>query len=1255
MLALCAGAVQVNERLSETPPPPKPLGEGAGGPPGAPAVGALGYRGEWGPACAIADAIPSANAEMTTSEIEAADEWARSAGIQWTPDQRRAAICLDRDVLVTAGAGSGKTSTLVDRYLWLVHQGFAPRRILAITFTEKAALEMRSRVRAAVAGQAQSFAQGDPERRALWAGAEAQIEAARIGTIHGLCAEILRAHPAEAAVDPAFEVADEARARLLKAEAVEDALTWAPTSAAVAPLFDRFSTFVLRQVLARLLERRLEACAAIDGLSAPTYASTSAAATSASAVADALRAAVTAGPLADRIAELRALGAAGSLVDDAGATLADQIDGLLHTWDLLEAALTAGDVAGAAVKLFTSRREHMKRGAGKHRSRAKACLAEIQTAYDAQVDPWLSGKDSQDRPPDPEAEAWFAADQLRLIELFRQAESTYRAALDARRALDFDDLESGAARLLTLPAVRKRWHSAIGAILVDEFQDTNARQVEIVEALCGPALDGRLFVVGDARQSIYRFRGADVAAFQRMGTAFEARGALSVLLNLSFRSHTALVRVLDSVLSRCSDNPGAEAPVSGTMQTTSTGLTANRAEPRPGVQSPFVELVLGAGVDAEGGRRIAAAALADRLLALRVAEEIDRWEDVALLFRASSGFAAYEAAFEDRAIPFVTVAGIGFYERPEIRDILNILRALAEPWNDLAMAGLLRSPAIGLTDGALVGLRWDADRRTKRRLGAALGDPAALEQLAPADRAHAQRAHAVIADLGPLVDRLPVAELLKAVVDRLDYRAVLATGGSRLWRNLDKLLADARGSRLVRVRAFLDYVRALSDVGAREGEAATENAGALQLMTIHKAKGLEFPVVVIADAAYAHQAGGARVYLDPTIGPAAKPDRVDSPPLAWRLSAWRDQEASDAETGRLLYVAATRAREKLLVSGHVTGGGDKAWSTRGWLKTILEAAGADLAAACAAPGTLHAWSLADGGEVGLLTQTAAAEGQGGLLTTPAAEWPESAEKPLWSHEPAAAVASPATPIEPQTDDAPTTSQPGASTGEGAQSEVQPAPQADEDRTGRLQRVTGLHYAPGEAVGTLVHRAIERWWFPGDPRLDRLWKAETARLGLVDPAQCDEALARANELLARLHADPLWAEIEAADERRHELPYVSRIKNDDRIDSGRIDLLYRRGTDWTIVDFKTDAVADEDALRQLLDGEVASEGAGDGAPTRNPVRSTDRSSYRAQIRRYAAATRALAEIAPALRLCFLDFRGTVHVVDVDATGDPRSID
>ena len=1112
-----------------------------------------------------------------------------------TPDQFRAATCAGRDVLVTAGAGSGKTRTLVARYLWLVHQGRSPRRILAITFTEKAALEMRHRVRDAVSGLAAEAR--DPEARRRWADAESQMEAARIGTIHALCAEILRAHPAEAGVDPGFEVADEARTRLLQAQAVDDALAWAAAEPAVERLLDRFTVPALRRLLSTLLEKRLDARAAADAL-APGLASR--------AVLDAVRSAVR-GPLADPIAGIRGMRAGPDWADDASPRLAEQIEALLAAWDRLEAALAAGDWVGAAACLFAARREHMGLQAGGKASQTKAHLASLRAAYDGCAGGWLGGAANDDAPPDPAVESDFEADQARLIALFHHAEDAYCDGLAVRHALDFDDLEAEALALLALPAVRARWQRAVDAILVDECQDTNARQLAIVKALRGDGGgaapgDGRLFVVGDARQSIYRFRGADVAAFQRLFADFEARGALAVVLDCSFRAHAALCDTFDALLPHCmgaevGGEGGRDGPpgAAGAAIVGYIPLRADRVEPRAGVAAPFVELVIGGGADAAEGRPVAARALADRLVGLRTAGEFEDWGDVALLFRAASGFPSYEAALEARGIPFVTVAGAGFYERPETRDLLNILVALAEPWNDLAVAGLLRSPAFGLTDAALYHLRRVPGRDGWRPLRDALDDRDVLGRLGARDRDAAVRAVAAVAELAPLVDRLPVAEVLKHVIDRLDYRAVLATGPSRLWRNVDKLLADARASRLVQARAFLEYVQALRAVGVREGEAAAAAAGAVRLMTIHKAKGLEFPLTVIADAAYQRSPGGAAVLVDAVLGLAFNPDRPEGVPLAWRLAQWHDREAGRAETDRLLYVAATRACEKLLVSGHATSR-KSGWSTNGWLKAFVAAAGIDLGAAMAAPGEARVAALPNGRGIAVLVAVDAEPpgAAAGVAPEAAAAWPSSHAKELY----------------------------------GAISEP-PRDRADPDMDegpARLWRVAGGRTAPGAVIGTLVHRAIERWCFPSDPRLETLLTVAALDNGLIDDAQRDDAIREATALLTRLRAHPLWDAIDGAVERRHEVPYTRRLARG-CIESGAIDLLYRDANGWAIVDFKTDEVDDDGALMALIDGTRGKPG------------------YRAQVRRYAAAVGELLGAEPRVQLCFLDYCGAVRLVPV----------
>ncbi len=191
--------------------------------------------------------------------------------------------------------------------------------------------------------------------------------------------------------------------------------------------------------------------------------------------------------------------------------------------------------------------------------------------------------------------------------------------------------------------------------------------------------------------------------------------------------------------------------------------------------------------------------------------QILAWSEVTLLFRASTSFPVYEDAFEEAGIPYVTVAGQGFYDRPEISDVLNLLRVLADPWDELALAGLLCSPAFGLHQVGLAQLRWQGDQ--KAPLYQVLqGDLSGLEET---DRAVAGRAKAFLEALLPWVDRIPVAELLQRVVTWTNYRAILAAGSHRLWRNLDKLLADAQASGVVQVQAFLEYLGTLKD-SARE-------------------------------------------------------------------------------------------------------------------------------------------------------------------------------------------------------------------------------------------------------------------------------------------------------------------------------------------------------------------------------------------------------------------------------------------------------
>ncbi|MGA2111126.1 MAG: UvrD-helicase domain-containing protein [Anaerolineales bacterium] len=1085
-----------------------------------------------------------------------------------TEKQRQAAGAKGHDVLVTAGAGSGKTRTLVARYMSLLEGGVSPRQILAITFTEKAAREMRNRVRAAVQSQVKEAK--DEERRTDWSGLGSRMDAARIGTIHSFCAEVLRAHPAQAGVDPEFEVIEEGTAAMLLQEAVEETLAWAAQNPGLVPLFSSFSPMVLSQVLSFLLKRRLEVARALESGSGKE--------TGRLAVHSALAAWVTSAEVSGCIQELTLLAERGTLAEEAGLKLAEQVGALLQDWQAMQATLSSGDPLATAARLFALRRDRMALNVGKRDSRAKAGLSRLRELYEGQLGPWLGGSKSDDRPPDAAAETRLAQDFPRMAALFHQAEQSYRQSLDEKSALDFDDLEQKALRLLEDPEIRQEWQGQFSAVLVDEFQDTNDRQRAIINALWGET-PGRLFVVGDARQSIYRFRGADVTVFRKMGKSIESRGGETIELGLTFRAHQELLAVLDQLVPAImgeGEDPGRLYAVAYTP------LTAYRSEPRAGVSSPFVEFILGAGADADAARPWAAQALVRRLCELRSVGQIQAWDDVALLFRASTGFAFYEDALEDAGLPFVTVAGRGFYDRPEVRDLLNILQALANPWDDLALAGLLRSPAFGMTDAGLYRLRFHG--KSLRPIRDALRTD--LQALDSDDQAAAKCAGEFLEALTPLVDRLPVAELLKKTIDLADYRTALASGHHRYWRNIDKLLADAHASRLVRVRTFLDYVRTLRDVGAREGEAPVEEEGAIRLMTIHKAKGLEFPVVALADASRQERNTGEAAYLLAETGLVFRPDRSEAPSLEYRFGRWLDRDQAEAEEGRLLYVAATRAKEKLIVSGHATGSsGD--WKATGWLGSLMAAAGYDLSEVIDSPGKWSPARLENGALVGALAYPQGTPDQAARDQQAAETWPDAERVPLYRPL-----------VEP--------------TAETSLAELEEEPRRDWRATG------GRIHAPAAVVGSMVHRAIECWSFAGDPGFEKLMQVVALEEGLVEERQKREALARAERLLGRLRAHPVWAEISASAEQHHEVPYEMPLP-DGRVEVGVIDLLYRRGAEWVLLDFKIDELVDEASA--------------EAATAR----------YRSQMERYTRAARARLGVKVKARLCYLDCMGEIRIV------------
>ena len=1116
-------------------------------------------------------------------------------------EQRPAVLERGRDIVVTAGAGTGKTRTLVARYLSLLAEDVPLRSVIAITFTRKAAREMRNRVRGEVRRYLERVDLPDDQRE-RWQSIYTGLDAARIGTIHSLCTEILRSHPAEARVDPRFEVLDEGLGNVMRSRAIEETLGWAADDEQAARLFDLLGAGGLQIALNTLLKQRLDAREAFVSLPDDPLAHWGERLSQHQQQAfDVL---TGADDWRDGVAMVRALAAS------------DPSDKLEVERRKAVAALRGG--TGLLVEQLAS----------------LAGLAEVKLSGGSQKN-WPGGKDDVTAVKDAmrtlrgmwkaqsdqlelrltELDAAIAAQLPALRRAFDFACDRYDSLKRERQALDFDDLEQRALDLLRENAtVRARWQRDARSILVDEFQDTNTRQRDLVAFLNG---DGdKLFIVGDAKQSIYRFRGADVAVFRAERDRVAQCGGAAFALQTSYRAHAQLVDGLNDllrpVLGERSDpvRPWAEP---------FAALRPFRVEAGPGSAAPFIELHLTVGSKSAGALDRAADALVGRLIELVEggAQVEDGGElralgygDVAILCRASTAFGAYEDALERASVPFLTVAGRGFYGRAEIRDLLNALQSLADLTDDLALAGLLRSPVFGLSDIALYRLcQARAVGGKPRRLWDVLrGGDMALEgdQL---DRV--QRAVGIVEQLHERVGRLPVADVLKALLDTTDYRAVLIQAGqARGARNVSKLLADAHACGIVGVGEFLEYVANLRDAGTREGEARATTEGAVQIMSVHAAKGLEFPIVAIGDVTAGGRGSGG-LLIDPDLGilPRLK-DEDGQSATVYLLGKARSEDQDAAESDRLFYVAATRARERLLLSGCI---GLKRDGTPGKLDGWLGKLGGDSCLALAGEAIPH---TEDGAAANALDLQAGDTPVKCTIYEPGIEWPrrasaqqEAVERAILPPPLLEAISAGIERLD-----------------EGVMEQDRIPPQ----RVWRVVPVAERPSAPRWVIGSIVHESLAGWRFPdGDEGLFERWASARARsYGITDPRELADAVSQSRRLMLLFHRHPLYREMDGAERRLHEVPYS--LMNEGELESGIIDALYLADGAWTIVEFKTDRVGDQADFERLL-------------------AETD---YAVQAERYVAAVEQLLGERPACVLCWLNWAGGVRVNRV-GIGLPKS--
>jgi ATP-dependent helicase/nuclease subunit A len=507
----------------------------------------------------------------------------------------------------------------------------------------------------------------------------------------------------------------------------------------------------------------------------------------------------------------------------------------------------------------------------------------------------------------------------------RVASAVVHAYQERKRTLglvDFQDLLILTRDLLRDRAdVRARLQDRYRFVLIDELQDTDPVQMELVEYLCGGGMTaGKLFAVGDSKQSIYRFRGAEVRLFQELRQRVPHAGRQALTVN--FRSQPAILDFANALFARRlvdfeplvehepQINPGPCIEFLWSPREEKEAVATSRAREAEWIASRIAALV------APGAEPLVVDRDGDRTK-LRPA----RPGDVVLLFRSMSNVPLYEAALREHGLHYYLVGGRAFFAQQEIYDILNLLRALENPQDAVSLTGTLRSPFCCVSDEALYVLGRHDDG-----LWAGLND-ATLESRLPADqRVAVARARRFLNRWRELKDRLPIAGLLNAVFADSGFDAATQFEhlADRKLANLWKLLDLARTFDRSGLFGLADFIARLGDLvhaQPREEQAATqpENADVVRLMSIHQAKGLEFPVVFVPDLGITN-VGSHRpcAAWDPELGCVARPPSDEEgppfPEFPWRLFELRGELEDWHEDLRTLYVACTRARDYLVLS-----------------------------------------------------------------------------------------------------------------------------------------------------------------------------------------------------------------------------------------------------------------------------------------------------------------------------------------------------
>jgi ATP-dependent helicase/nuclease subunit A len=854
-----------------------------------------------------------------------------------TEQQQKAVETIDKHVLVCAGAGSGKTHVLIERFIEILkkNEDVSVAHLVAVTFTRKAAVEMRNRLKT----KFKQLVDEAGENTERWQSCLGEVDGARIGTIHSLCEFIIKSFPVEAGIDPQFEVLDDLGQAELLSESIDQSFREVIAGAATEQkLFEDFDLDIIRQLVIQGIRgssRFIESLHNFPINDEPKLAL----------------------HLEHHIKRARKICLA-QLIQNAewqqniprvetaelpsGNKLESYRKEFLESSRVVESLTKGGkpvdelvDAAWAGLCTIAGQTPRTTGGPdGKGLRDLMKGVRELCKGFAERISPTLVSSDQ---------------DALRcisaLVSLIQRTMDIYEERKRLDLLLDFNDLIALAFSALKRDnsAAARFFNENTHTLLVDEFQDTNTVQSDLLALIAGKK--AKYFLIGDDKQSIYRFQGADVSTFNTWRRRFDStEEAVTLSLSDSFRSHPELVAFVNIVFAALMVDAGddeSHRAVFERLKAARTDEDSGRIEML--VCQPDFDAVEN---DPDAPRRMESQAVADWIQS-KIAQKCTIYDkhqglqrevalgDFAVLVPRNSDFAYFERAMSDRSMPYVVVSGKGYLDRQEILDLENLMRFLASPRDNHALVAALRSPMFALSDDLLHQIAIDGGTHRNDSLWRKMRG---YEQRAETSSPVLSRAVALLENFLLQSKLLPLSALVRTIILQTHYDLILLSvpNGLQRSRNIWKLVALAGEKEQCSCGEFAEMLARMREVGVKLSDAPTDDSNAVKLMTIHASKGLEFPYVALPVLSARNAVKSDRLMFHKDYGLAFNTARTEEDQTPTWLQACKvlDEDMELAEKKRLFYVAMTRARDSLGLFVH-SDGGDKN-TFKSWLLESLQ-------------------------------------------------------------------------------------------------------------------------------------------------------------------------------------------------------------------------------------------------------------------------------------------------------------------------------